>query len=154
MDRFAFGARKLIGRGCTDTKYRYEYGYRSQVALGLLTLAADLLFLLWRASRRELLDNAGVICFVTGLLLLYSLSSIWYAAIGSAGPRALLALLTPFFYTLGMVMYAKPVFATKLRLISWRFRLVSVVYSALSLTLVYEIYQTVVYRAATMYGGK
>ncbi len=154
VDRFALGASKLIHRGCSDTKYRYEFGYCSQAALSLLSLAVALPFLLWRSSRRELLKHAGLITFVAGILLLYSASAVWYAGIDSAGPRALLILAVPFFYTLGLVMHSQAIFQLQLRLFSWQFRLISVVYGAFGFTLIYEIYQVIVSRAATMYGGK
>lgn len=155
-DRFVLGASKLFDRSCTniEPQYAYEYGFCSQVALGLLSLAAALPFLLWHKSRRELLEHVGLGCFVAGILLLYSASAVWYAALGSAGPRALLILAVPFFYTLGLAMHSQAVSSLKLRLFSWQFRLISVVYSAFGITLVYEIYQVLVFRAATMYGGK
>ncbi len=155
-DRFVLGASKLFGRSCTDIEpeYAYNYGHCSQVLLGLISLAAALPFLLWRKSRRELLEHAGLACFVAGLLLLYTASAVWYAALGAAGPRALLTLAVPFFYTLGLVMHSQAVSSIKLHLVSRQFRLTSGVYGALCIFLSYEIYLVLVFRAAAMYGGK
>ncbi len=153
-DRFFRGANKLIDHSCTETRYRYEYGFCSQFALGLLCLAVALPFLLWRMSRRELQQHAGLITFVVGLLLLYTASAVWYAGLGAAGPRALLTLAVPFFYTLGLVMHSQAVSSIKLQLFSRQFRLISVVYGVLCILLIYEIYLVLVFRAAAMYGGK
>lgn len=153
-DRFVLGASKLFSRSCTITKYRYEYGFCSQVALGLLSLAVALPFLLWRMSWREVLGHVPVACFVAGVLLLYTASAVWYGALGSAGPRALLTLAVPFFYTLGLVMHSQAVNSIKLQLFSRQFRLISVVYGVLCVLLIYEIYLVLVFRAAVMYGGK
>ena len=153
-DRFVLGASKLFGRSCTITKYPYEYGHCSQMLLGLLSLAVALPFLLWRCSRRKLLEHVGLACFVVGLLLLYTASAVWYAALGAAGPRALLTLAVLFFYTLGLVMHSQAVNSIKLQLFSRHFRLISVVYGVLCILLIYEIYLVLVFRAAAMYGGK
>ena len=153
-DRIVLGANKLFGRSCTVTKYRYEYGHCSQVVLGLLSLAAALSFLLWRSSRRELLEHVALACFVAGVLLLYTASAIWYAGLGAAGPRALLTLAVPFFYTLGLVMHSQAVNSITLRLFTRQVRLNSIVYGVLCILLIYEIYLVLVFRAAAMYGGK
>ncbi|MCY4147275.1 MAG: hypothetical protein OXE95_12585 [Chloroflexi bacterium] len=154
LDRFVTGAQRMSARSCTDTKYKYEYGFCSQVGLGLLALAIVAPWIALRTPKRELAAAAGVICFVILVHLSNALGTVWYNYIGTSGPRGLLALLVPLFWTLGLTLHSRIGYALRFRFFSIQARVYSAVLTVLGITLVYEIYQTVTHRAFAMWGGK
>ena len=155
IDRFVTGGRRLFEFGCTLENSVHRYGYCSQVAFGLALLAFCLPWLLLRTSRRALLANAHIVIFALAIFLAYALGAAWYMPIsGNQGPRVLLVLIAPFFWTLGMVTHAPELQAIRLRIGHLHIKLMIAVYALLSISLVYEIAQVIIFRAAEMYGGK
>ncbi|MCY4466410.1 MAG: hypothetical protein OXE46_12825 [Chloroflexi bacterium] len=155
VDRVLVGSQRLISYGCTREKSFHRYGYCSQVALGLLVFVFAVPLLIRQTAARKPLEHAQIVCFTLAIFAAYALGAAWYMPItGNEGPRVLLVLIVPFYWTLGLATHAEPVQALKLRLWGYRCKLTSLLFGLMSLTLVYEIYQVVAFRAATMYGGK
>ena len=155
IDRFANGARRLTEYGCLRADSAHRYGYCPQVAAGLAILALALPWLMWRTKLRGLAENAPVIFFSVATFAVYALGAAWYMPItGNQGPRVLLVLIVPFFWTLGSVVRASAIQAVKLRLGEWEVRAASLLFGLFSLTVIYEVWQLAIWRAATLYGGK
>ena len=155
IDRFRIGAQRLVEFGCTRENSVHRYGYCSQLLLGMALLAVCAAALLARTSPRKWLDNAPGIGFQAVILLVFALGAAWYMPLtGNEGPRVLLVLIVPFFWTLGLATHAPSLQAMRLRVGGWSLQAMTLVYAMLSATLVYEIAQVVAFRAATMYGGK
>lgn len=155
IDRFRIGAQRLFEFGCTREDSVHRYGYCSQVILGLALLAVCLPLLLEKASLRELLDKAHKIVFTLAIFVVYALGAAWYMPItGNQGPRVLLVLIVPFFWTLGLATHASALQAFRVQLGRSSIKLINLVYALLSVSLGYEIVQVVAFRAAVMYGGK
>ncbi|MXV92936.1 MAG: hypothetical protein F4Z94_05770 [Chloroflexi bacterium] len=154
LDRFSTGTRRMSERACLDTRYRYEYGFCSQVGLGLLAMMILAPWIALRTPTRELAAAAGLITFVVLVHLSNSLANVWYFYIVSSGPRGILVLLVPLFWTLGLLLHSQVGYALRLRLFSFQVRLYAAVMAMLSITLIYEIYLTVTHRAYVMWGGK
>ena len=155
IDRFVNGARRLIDYGCLRADSAHRYGYCPQVAAGLAILALALPWLMWLTKLRVLAENAPVIFLSVTTFAVYALGAAWYMPItGNQGPRVLLVLIVPFFWTLGSVVHAPAIHALKLRVGAFEVRAVNLIFGLLSLSVVYEIYQLATWRAATLYGGK
>ena len=155
VERFRVGVERLVAFGCTREDSIHRYGYCSQVAAGLVLLAFSLPLLLRHYPSQLILAAGHIIFFVTAILLVYALGAAWYMPIsGNKGPRVLLVLSAPFFWTLGLVVHSSPVQTLRLRFGQGSVSAFHLVYGLLSLMLVYEIYLVVTVRAATMYGGK
>ena len=155
IGRFRDGVTQLVAYGCYRRYSVHTYGYCSQVALGLIVLAIALPLLLRRFRWRKDHERIHVIWYSVSLLILYALSAAWYMPIsGNEGPRVVLVLLVPFLWITGLVVHSKYIQSLKITVFGKPVKVVAIVYSLISLTLVYEIYQVVTWRAATMYGGK
>ena len=155
IGRFREGVTRLIAYGCYRRNSVHIYGYCSQVALGLFVLAIALPLLLRRFRWRKDHERIHVIWYAASLLILYALSAAWYMPIsGNEGPRVVLVLLVPFLWTTGLVVHSKYIQSLNITVLGQSVKVVAIVYSLISLTLVYEIYQVVTWRAATMQGGK
>lgn len=155
IDRFRIGAQRLFEYGCIREDSVHRYGYCSQVILGVALLAVCLPLLLTTSSRRELADQAHIIVFPLSIFAVYALGAAWYMPItGNQGPRVLLVLIVPFFWTLGLATHAPALQSFHAQLGGRSIKAMSLVYALLGTALAYEIVQVVVFRAATMYGGK
>ena len=155
IDRFRIGAQRLFAFGCARENSVHRYGYCSQVALGMALLAVCAAALLARTPARELLDKAHIVVFQLAILLVFALGAAWYMPItGNEGPRVLLVLIAPCYWTLGLATHAPSLQAIRLQLGGRSIKALALVYALLSATLVYEIAQVWAFRAATMYGGK
>ncbi len=155
IDRFRIGAQRLFEFACTRENSVHRYGYCSQVILGMALLALCLPWLLVKSPSRELLDKLPMLAFTLAIFAVYTLGAAWYMPItGNQGPRTLLVLALPFYWTLGMVTHAPALQALRIRLGGRTTRVMSLVFALLSITLTYEIIQVLAFRAASMYGGK
>ena len=77
----------------------------------------------------------------------------WYVPLIGNGNRTILSLMMPFLWTVGIVVHSPKVASIRISLMKWRPRAIFIVYVFMLMTLCYEIYQVLDFRAFTMYGG-
>ena len=112
------------------------------------------LALLLRVSRPpQILQAAPATFFVVSIFLVTGMGAFWFSAIMGTSPRFILALIVPYFWTLGLVVHGAPVQQHRLRLGQLSVNTFQLVYGLLSLALALEIYLLAAGRAATLYGG-
>lgn len=153
IDRFVNGTLGLISIGCEGESNAHRLGYCPQVAAGLAIMSLSLPWLLWNTNRRVMLDAAHLVIFAAAIFVAYALAAAWYLPI-SQGPRTLLVLIAPFYWTLGLLMHAPPIKALKMRIGAVEITAANLLYGILSITVINEIYQLATWRAVTLYGGK
>ncbi len=153
IDRFGSGILRLINYGCNVPWSRYKYGYCSQVALNLIILACSVTLIAARGHWRHFSRNYHAITFVLLFHVVYALSFAWYTPLIGNGPRTILSLMIPFLWTLGLLSHSAKIETISIPNLLWRLRASTVVYAVMLLTLLYEIYQVIDYRALNMVGG-
>ena len=154
FDRFRDGIEQFAAYGCYVEGSVHRYGYCSQVGLSILALVFALPILVREFRGNRDYDKLHIICFVVTLLTVYFLAAAWYVPISGHGPRVVLVLLAPFFWTVGLIVHTRRIRSLKITLFQRSVRIISIIYSLMSLTLVWEIYLVVTWRASAMYGGK
>lgn len=154
IDRFRSGAQRLINFACILRKSKHRFGYCSQVGLNLIILACSLALIAVRSHVRHAARHIHVLLFIGIFHLFYALAFAWYMPLIGNGPRTILSLMIPFLWTTGLAVHSETFASYRLRILGWRLSASAVVYSAMLLTLFYEIYQVIDYRAFTMYGGE
>ncbi|MDE2857454.1 MAG: hypothetical protein OXN94_06355 [Chloroflexota bacterium] len=150
FERLRNGMHAMTSTGCIFQGSMHFYGYCSQVALGIIVFCVFFPVLL----RREKLRHLNIYCYIGLFFTVNALGAFWYAPISGPGPRIILALLIPFFWTLGLVLHSKSIQDQTLQLFGYQIKLPDLLLVFLCSTLFYEIYQVVTWRAADMYGGK
>ena len=154
IDRFRSGALRLINFGCNLHRSKHRFGYCSQVGLNLIIITCSLALIAARGHLRRASQNFHTISFVALFHVIYALSFAWYVPLTGNGPRTILSLLIPFLWTLGLLAHSDALDSSRIPILRWRPRASTVVYSVMLLTLLYEIYQVIDYRAFAMYGGE
>ncbi|MCY4070708.1 MAG: hypothetical protein OXG60_05385 [Chloroflexi bacterium] len=153
FERLRNGSHAMITSGCLSQSSMHFYGYCSQVALGIIVFCVFLPVLL-RRFRREKLRHLNIYCYIGLFFTVNALGAFWYTPISGPGPRIILALLIPFFWTLGLVLHSKAIQDLRLQLFGYQIKLPNLLLVFLCSTLFYEIIQVATWRAAEMYGGK
>ena len=151
IERFRNGAATLLRSGCHNSNY--SFGYCSQVGLSLLILALGLPLLFKGIRRRKSEQNTHIAWYVLLFFLLYVLSFVWYMPIIGRGPRTILSLAIPLLWTIGLVVHSPQIQSLQFTLFQRRVKVFHIIYLLMTLTLFYEIYQIIAFRAAAMYGG-
>ena len=155
IERLREGIEKITGYACYIKHSRHIFGYCSQVALGLLLLLFSIPLLIRRFHWQDKSCHIHIYCYLAAIIAIYGLGAAWYNPIsGGEGPRIVLILLIPFFWTIGLIVHSKALQDLHIRLFGYRIKLVDLAYAIISVTLFYEIYQVVTWRASFMYGGK
>lgn len=154
IDRFRNGLQRMIAFGCYLHRSKHRFGYCSQVGLNLIVLALSLALIAIRSQLHRLGRRLHVLCFIILFHLFYALAYAWYMPIIGNGPRTILSLMIPLLWTVGLALHAEALSSCRFGIRNWRFSASTVVYSAILLSLIYEIYQVIDYRAFTMYGGE
>lgn len=155
IDRLHVGIEKLTGYACYVKYSRHIFGYCSQVALGLLVLLISIPLLMRRLHWRNKSRRIHIYCYLAAVFAIYGLGAAWYNPIsGGEGPRIILILLIPFFWTIGLIVHSSALQDLRFKLLGFEFRFVDLLYALIGVTLVIEIYQAVTWRAVEMYGGK
>ncbi len=154
IDRFRSGAQRLINFSCYLRRSKHRFGYCSQVGLNLIIIAYSVALIASRGHLRHASRYFHLITFVVLFHVIYALSFAWYMPLIGNGPRTILSLMIPFLWTLGLLAHSATIESSRISILKWRFRASTVVYVAVMLTLLYEIYQVIDFRAYTMYGGE
>ena len=155
LDRFRAGTELLISTACYREGSKFRYGYCSQVGLGILVLFFALPLLVKVFRWEQYYVHLHFVSYIVALYVLYFLSAAWFTPIsGPGGPRVVLVLLVPFFWTVGLIVHTRRIRSLKITLFRRSIRIMTIIYSLMSLTLVWEIYLVVTWRASAMYGGK
>ena len=154
FDRFRDGIEQFVAYGCYVEDSVHRYGYCSQVGLSILVLVFALPILVRELHRNQNYDKLHIVCFLVTLLIVYFLAAAWYVPISGHGPRVVLVLLVPFFWTVGLIVHSQRIRSLKITLFQRSIRIITIIYSLMSLALVWEIYLVVTWRADAMYGGK
>lgn len=155
IERLREGIEKITGYACYIKHSRHIFGYCSQVALGLLVLLFSIPLLIRQFRWQDKSCHIHIHCYLVAIFAIYGLGAAWYNPIsGGEGPRVVLILLIPFFWTIGLIVHSRALQDPHIRLFGYRIKLVDLAYALISVTLFFEIYQVVTWRAADMYGGK
>ena len=144
----------MIACGCYLRKSKNRSCYCSQVGLNLTVLAASLALIAVRSRLRRFGKSFHVICFISLFHLFYTLAFAWYMPIIGYEPRTILSLMIPFLWTVGLAVHAESLSSWRIRILNSRISASTVVYSAMLLSLIYEIHQVIAYRVYTMYRGE
>ena len=153
INRLHDGIQEIIGYACYVENSKFIFGYCSQVAQGLIVLST-MLPLMIGSLRREDLHHMHIISFLVIVFTIYTLGAFWFKPISGQGPRTILVLLIPFYWTLGLALHSRVIQNLKIRLFSYQIKLVDLLFVSIGSTLFLEIYQVVTWRASYMYGGK
>ncbi len=153
INRLRDGIQEMIGYSCYVENSKFIFGYCSQVALGLVFLST-MLPLMIRRLRRGDHHHLHIYSFLVMVFTIYSLGAFWYKPISGQGPRTILVLLIPFFWTLGLTIHSRVIQNLKIRFFRYQIKLVDLLLVSIGATLFFEIYQVLTWRAAYMYGGK
>ncbi|MCY4018584.1 MAG: hypothetical protein OXG39_04185 [Chloroflexi bacterium] len=155
IERLREGIEKITGYACYIKHSRHIFGYCSQVALGLLLLLFSIPPLIRQFRWQDKSCHIHIYCYLAAIFAIYGLGAAWYNPIsGSEGPRVVLILLIPFFWTIGLMVHSRALQDLHIRLFGYHVKLVDLAYALISVTLFFEIYQVITWRAADMYGGK
>ena len=153
-DRISQGIRDQLEFGCFSPVSGYRLGYCTQVILGSIVLLSCIVFLMIRSSTQVIRRNLHIVCFVVLFNLIYALSFIWFMPMSGKGPRTLLSLLIPFFWTLGLIMQLPSIESLHVKIFGRQVQVVTLVISVMTIPLVYEIYDVATLRAANLIGGR
>ena len=154
VDRLRQGITQILWSGCYGRWSRYRYGYCSQVGLSLIILALSLPTLLFKGIRlRNSYKYIHIVWYVLLFFTLYALSFVWYIPVIGKGPRTFLALVIPLLWTIGLALHSPQIQSLQFTLFQRPIKVFRTVYLLMLLTLFYEIYQLVAFRAAMMDGG-
>ena len=154
FDRFRSGAQRLINFGCYLRRSKHRFGYCSQVGLNMIVLVISVAIVAARSQLRHVGRYFHVICFVGLFHLFYALAFAWYMPLIGNGPRTILALIIPFFWTVGLAVHSQTFESFRIRFQQRQISASTIVYIVMLFSLAYEIYQVVDNRAYAMYGGE
>ena len=154
LDRFRSGAQRLINFGCYLGRSKHRFGYCSQVGLNMIVLAISVAIIAARSLLLHVRRYFHVICFVGLFHLFYALAFAWYMPLIGNGPGTILSLMIPFFWTVGLAVHSQTFESFRIRFLRRHISASTVVYSVMLLSLAYEIYQVIDFRAYAMYGGE
>lgn len=144
VDRFADGARYFLREGVR------AYGYWKYVVLYCLA-AVVALGSRWRWALDRLRKHLFVTAYALGYLGGYGLLYAWYVPI-AAGNRLVLALFLPCMYAAGRILYEQA--KEEQESTGRRYpRLFTAVHVAMIAALTLELYDILVHRIVTVYGG-
>ena len=153
IDRFRQSIKQILVSGCYDKWSWYRYGYCSQVGLSLIILALGLPLLFKGIRRRSSARHIHIVWYILLFFAIYALSFVWYVPILGEGLRSVLALLIPLLWTIGLAVHSPQIQSLQFTLFQRRVKVFHIVYLLMLLTLFYEIYQVIAFRAAAMHGG-
>ena len=94
-----------------------------------------------------------IVSFVIIFFVFYLLSFAWYMPIIGKGPRTFLTLLIPLLWSVGSIVHSPQIQSLHVAIKGRNIRAFTLVNLLMLLTLFYEIYQVVTWRAGTMDGG-
>ncbi len=154
LDRFRSGIERLVSFGCWRKWSKHRFGYCSQIGLNLIVLAVCAGILLATCPIRRIHRRVHIGMFMVLFLCGYGLVYAWYMPLIGNGNRTILSLMIPFLWTVGMVVHAPRVAALRMARLPRRPRAIFIVYALMLISLFYEIYQVLNFRALTMYGGE
>ena len=121
----------------------------------MLLLLCSLPLLIRQFRWRDRSRHIHIYCYLAAIFAIYGLGAAWYNPIsGGEGPRVVLILLIPFFWTIGLIVHSKALQDLRITLFGYQIKLVDLAYLLISATLFYEINQVIAWRAASLYGGK
>ena len=155
IDRFRRGITDSLRSGCYGKHSDYRYGYCSQVGLSLIILGLGLLMLLFKGIRlQNSAKHIHIVWYILLFFVLYALSFAWYRPIIGGGTRTFLTLLIPLLWTVGLAVHSPQIQSLQFTLFQQQVKVFHIVYLLMTLTVFYEIYLVVAFRAARMYGGE
>ena len=155
IDRFRRGIAQILGSGCYGKHSDYRYGYCSQVGLSLIILGLGLLMLLFKDIRlQNSAKHIHIVWYILLFFVLYALSFAWYRPIIGVGTRTFLTLLIPLLWTVGLAVHSPQIQSLQFTLFQQQVKVFHIVYLLITLTVFYEIYLVVAFRAARMDGGE
>ena len=153
FSRLFNGSKLILQLGCFGDKSRYTYGYCSQISLGLFAIAISLPILLRSKPWRHHLDYAHVVWYVSILLVVYAIGTAWYKLIvGNSGVRIILNLFIPLLWTVGLVIHTTRVSSIQFKLLDIQVNAHSLLFTLMSVSLIYEIHMVIAVRASIMSG--
>ena len=153
--RFRLGAKHLIWSGCNYQLSPYAFGHCGQVVLSLIILGLGLLMLLFKDIRlQNSAKHIHIVWYILLFFVLYALSFAWYRPIIGGGTRTFLTLLIPLLWTVGLAVHSPQIQSLQFTLFQQQVKVFHIVYLLMTLTVFYEIYLVVAFRAARMYGGE
>jgi len=154
IDRLRQGITQILWSGCYGKHSKYRYGYCSQVGLSLIILAISLPILFFKGIQlRNNYKYIYVAWYVLLFFTLYALSFAWYVPLIGEGPRTFLALVIPLLWTIGLAVHSSQIQSLQFKIFQRPIKVFHTVYLLMLLTVFYEIYHVVAFRAATMVGG-
>lgn len=148
VQRFIKGADRMYNNACGSADGPSQFGLCVHVGIGALIILACVYANLADARFRPALHDVQIFVFVASLFAAYSFSFMWFASI-SSGPRFMLMLLIPLFWSLGLALEAAPDSSSS-GLKASHYRAIIAVMIAILLS---QLYQLVVERAPQLYGG-
>lgn len=153
FQRIQFGAERTLYRACTYTNSHSRLGYCGHVGAGLLILFGCLAFRTSRPRSEITLTHVHISLYLTFFFLVYLIFSFWAWTI-TTGPRVALMLLIPLYWTIGLLLESTGIKSLNIVIIRRRIQLWHVVYLVLIAIMLFQVYELVAFRAATLYGGK
>lgn len=140
LQRFVKGAARMYNNACGSADGPSQFGLCIHVGIGALIILSCVYSKLLDVRFRPNSMDVQTFLFVASLFLAYSLAFMWFASI-SSGPRFMLMLLIPLFWSVGLALEATPDFS---------YRAVIVVMLAILFS---QIYHLAAERAFELYGG-
>ena len=153
FSRLFKGSKLVIQLACFGEKRSYAYGYCSQISIGLLAIAISLPIILRSKPWRHHLDYAHVVWYVSFLLVVYAIGTAWYMPIvENRGVRIILNLFIPLLWTVGLVIHKPSISSFQFKVLEIQVNAHSLLFTLLSVSLIYEIHMVIAVRASIMSG--
>ena len=146
--RFNRGAAKILENACSGADSPSQFGSCLHVGVGVLVLFGCLLAQLSSGRGRLTYKNIQMGLFAAFLLVGYFIMYTWFAAIAS-GPRFILALLIPLFWTVGLALRTAP----SLNMPASAINIYSILISIVFAVLLSQTYELAAIRSSLVFGG-
>ena len=148
LRRFVKGALRMYNNACGSAEGSSQFGLCIHVGIGALIMLSCVYANLVDARLRPTTKDLQIFLFVASLFSVYSVGFMWFASI-SSGPRFMLMLLIPLFWSVGLALEATPD-SSRSGLNARHYRAIIAVMLVILLS---QLYHLVVERAAQLYGG-
>ncbi len=146
--RFYRGAMRIHENACSGPDSPSQFGLCIHTGISVLVMFSCLFAKVSGDRGRLTKKDIQIGLFAASVFFAYSLLFAWYAAIAS-GPRFILMLLIPLFWTVGLSLRSAP----SINLPGSAISAYSVVILVMLLVLVSQTYELVTVRAAMLFGG-
>ncbi|MCY3915973.1 MAG: hypothetical protein OXG49_08160 [Chloroflexi bacterium] len=145
VKRFVQGAIRIHNNACSGSG---QFGLCIHAGIGVMILIVSLSLRMTGArgtlTKEDIQSGLFASLFILGYILLY----VWYAAIAS-GPRFILTLLIPLFWSVGLALPAIP----KVYLPGLNIGILDAVFSVMLVILLSQVYELATVRASLLVGG-